>query len=63
MTKEYMTNIFTKDMTKRPQGEEYQLEDDQESWELVDWQQFAATSDLEIPEEYEKFWNLFNQPE
>ena len=50
-------------MTKRPDGEEYQLEDDQGSWELVDWQQFAATSDLEIPREYQEFWNLFNQPE
>ena len=62
-TEEYTANAFTEDMTKRPDGEEYQLEDDQGSWELVDWQQFAATSDLEIPREYQEFWNLFNQPE
>ena len=63
MTEEYVTNTFTKDMIKRPQDEEYQLKDDQGSWELVDWQQVAATSDLEVPEEYEKFQNLFKQPE
>ena len=62
-TEEYTSNAFTEDMTKRPDGEEYQLEDDQGSWELVDWQQFAVTSDLEIPREYQEFRNLFNQPE
>ena len=62
-TEEYALNIFTKDMTKRPQDEEYQLKGDQGSWELVKWQQFAVTSDLEVLEEYEKFQNLFNQPE
>ena len=62
-TEEYTTDTFTEDITKRPDGEEYQLKDDQGSWELVDWQQFAATTDLEVPEEYERFQNLFNQPE
>ena len=62
-TEEYTANTFTEDMTKRPQDEEYQLEDDQGSWELVNWQQFAVTTDLEILEEYERFQNLFNQPE
>ena len=60
---EYATDAFTEDITKRPDGEEYRLKDDQGSWEPVDWQQFAATTDLEVPEEYRRFQNLFNQPE
>ena len=31
MTEEYAANAITKDMTKRPNGEEYQLKDDQGS--------------------------------
>ena len=50
-------------MTKRPDGEEYQLEDDQGSWELVDWKVIAVTTDEEVPKEYEWYWHLFNQPE
>ena len=34
-TEEYASDTFTKDMTKRPQDEVYQLKDDQGSWELV----------------------------
>ena len=62
-TEEYALNAFTKDITKRPDSEEYQLKDDQGSWELVKCQQVAVTTDLEVPEEYERFQNLFNQPE
>ena len=53
MTKEYAVNTFTKDMTKRPYGEEYQLKDDLGSWELVGWKAIAATTDLKVPKKYE----------
>ena len=62
-TEEYAANTFTKDMTKKSDNEVYQLEDDLGSWELVNWKEIAATTDLEIPKEYERYRHLFNQPE
>ena len=52
MTEEYAANAFTKDMTKKSDNEVYQLKDDPESWELVNWKAIAATTDLEVPKEY-----------
>ena len=53
MTEEYAANAFSKDISKRTDIEDYQLKDDLESWELVNWKVIAATTDLEVPKEYE----------
>ena len=62
-TEEYAANAITEDILKGTDVKEYQLKDDQGSWELVDWKAIAATTDLEVPKEYEQYWHLFNQPE
>lgn len=61
---EYAVNAFVEDMLNRPQDERYQLKDDLDSWELVDWEKLAATMpELEVPRQYERYQHLFNQPE
>ena len=50
-------------MTEKSDNKVYQLKDDLGSWELINWKVIAATTDLEVPKEYEWYWHLFNQPE
>ena len=56
MTEEYATNTLVKEISENQTNNKMRsLEDSLDSWQFVDWKWIAANSDLEVPEEYERY--------
>ena len=55
-TEEYVTNTLIKEINKNQMNNKtWSLEDNLDLWQFVDWKWIAANSDLEVPEEYERY--------